>query len=66
MTETLPAAYRARVRNDNWNNYSVLRHGAFDHAVRPVFIVHGVLVDAENAELGPGHGAVGHIHLEIA
>ena len=39
MTETLPAAYRARVRNDNWNNYSVLRHGAFD----------GMLVTSKNS-----------------
>jgi len=39
MTETLPAAYRARVRNDSWNNYSVLRHGAFD----------GMLVTSKNS-----------------
>tara|TARA_R110000824_G_scaffold32613_2_gene105190 strand:+ start:40 stop:864 length:825 start_codon:yes stop_codon:yes gene_type:complete len=39
MIETLPAAYRARVRNDNWNNYSVLRHGAFD----------GMLVTSKNS-----------------
>ena len=39
MTETLPAAYRARIRNDNWNNYSVLRHGAFD----------GMLVTSKNS-----------------
>ena len=39
MTETLPAAYRARIRNDNWHNYSVLRHGAFD----------GMLVTSKNS-----------------
>ncbi|MCA8900949.1 MAG: sulfotransferase family protein [Hyphomonas sp.] len=36
---TLPAAYRAKVLNENWTNFSVLRHGAFD----------GVLVTSKNS-----------------
>jgi hypothetical protein len=36
---TLPSAYRAKVLNENWTNFSVLRHGAFD----------GVLVTSKNS-----------------
>ncbi|MEZ5999799.1 sulfotransferase domain-containing protein [Hyphomonas sp.] len=36
---TLPSAYRSKVLNENWTNFSVLRHGAFD----------GVLVTSKNS-----------------
>ncbi len=39
MTQPLPAAYRTKVLNENWTNFSVLRHGAFD----------GVLVTSKNS-----------------
>jgi hypothetical protein len=40
MTATsLPSAYRAKVLNETWTNFSVLRHGAFD----------GVLVTSKNS-----------------
>lgn len=39
MTHNLPAAYRAKVINENWTNFSVLRHGSFD----------GVLVTSKNS-----------------
>ena len=39
MTETLPSAYRTKVLNENWTNFSVLRHGAFQ----------GVLVTSKNS-----------------
>ncbi|KCZ92283.1 hypothetical protein [Hyphomonas johnsonii] len=39
MAQLPPAAYRSRVRADNWHNYSVLRHRAFD----------GMLVTSKNS-----------------
>ena len=39
MSDILPAAYRTKVLNENWTNFSVLRHGAFD----------GVLVTSKNS-----------------
>lgn len=39
MSEILPAAYRAKVLNETWTNFSVLRHGAFD----------GMLVTSKNS-----------------
>ncbi|MEO1964354.1 sulfotransferase domain-containing protein [Hyphomonas sp.] len=36
---TLPSAYRTKVLNETWTNFSVLRHGAFD----------GVLVTSKNS-----------------
>jgi hypothetical protein len=36
---TLPSAYRSKVLNETWTNFSVLRHGAFD----------GVLVTSKNS-----------------
>ena len=39
MTSLLPSAYRAKVRNENWTNFSVLRHGAFE----------GMLVTSKNS-----------------
>lgn len=36
---SLPRAYRSRVWNDNWTNFSVLRHGQFD----------GLLVTSKNS-----------------
>lgn len=39
MSDSLPAEYRAKVLNESWTNFSVLRHGAFD----------GVLVTSKNS-----------------
>jgi hypothetical protein len=39
MSSTLPSAFQAKVRNETWTNFSVLRHGAFD----------GVLVTSKNS-----------------
>lgn len=39
MSDALPAEYRAKVLNESWTNFSVLRHGAFD----------GVLVTSKNS-----------------
>lgn len=39
MSESLPSEYRAKVRNESWTNFSVLRHGRFD----------GMLVTSKNS-----------------
>ncbi|MDX1293222.1 MAG: sulfotransferase family protein, partial [Hyphomonas sp.] len=39
MSPSLPREYRAKVLNESWTNFSVLRHGRFD----------GVLVTSKNS-----------------
>ena len=39
MSESLPSEYRAKVFNESWTNFSVLRHGRFD----------GMLVTSKNS-----------------